>query len=267
MASPSWATSTTGATSAPCTDWSGRALAPGVLWLVPGEVVGFLRFSFLEVAIFPDWLWAAGFTVLCMVGLQNALNMADGKNGLALGLLLIWSGFLWLYAPPELSPVLAALVGGLAVMWMFNVRGKLFLGDAGTYGLSVAVAFLAAHSYAVGFPALHSDVVALWFLVPVMDALRLMVTRLLAGQSPFAADRRRFHHILQVALPRHAALRLGLYLGFVALPGFLAWCDPAYTLAYAAGAILVYASVFLVARLPAEQRAVSDDALHSNSQS
>ena len=181
----------------------------------PDLVVTSPRFSFLDVAIFPPWLWSVAFTVLCVVGLQNALNMADGKNGLALGLLLIWCAFLWFYAPPELAPVLAALIAGLAVTWVFNMRGALFLGDAGTYGLSVAVAFLAIHTYAVGFPSLHADLIALWFLIPVIDALRLMATRVMAGQSPFVADRRHFHHLLQAAMPQHSGLRLGLYLGLV----------------------------------------------------
>lgn len=229
----------------------GVLLTLAVLWMVPGELVTYLRFSFLDVAIFPPWLWSVAFTVLCVVGLQNALNMADGKNGLAVGLLLIWSGFLWFYAPPEFAAVLATLIGGLAVTWVFNVRGALFLGDAGTYGLSVAVAFFAIHTYAVGFSELHADVVALWFLVPVIDALRLMATRLMAGNSPFSADRRHFHHVLQAALPQHAGLRLALYLGLVALPGVAAAVDPAYTLAYAAGTMLIYTGIFLAARLPA----------------
>lgn len=229
----------------------GVLLTLAVLWLVPGELVTYLRFSFLDVAIFPPWLWSVAFTVLCVVGLQNALNMADGKNGLALGLLLIWSGFLWFYAPPELAAVLAALIGGLAVTWVFNMRGALFLGDAGTYGLSVAVAFFAIHAYAVGFSQLHADVVALWFLVPVVDALRLMATRLMAGHSPFTADRRHFHHVLQAALPQHSGVRLTLYLGLVALPGVLAAVDPRFTLAYAAGTMLIYTSIFIAARLPA----------------
>lgn len=225
-------------------------LTLAVLLLVPGELVTYLRFSFLDVAIFPPWLWSVAFTLLCVVGLQNALNMADGKNGLAIGLLLIWSGFLWFYAPPELTPVLATLIGGLAVTWVYNVRGALFLGDIGTYGLSVAVAFFAIHTYAVGFSDLHADVVALWFLVPVADALRLIATRLRAGHSPFAADRRHFHHVLQAAFPQSWRLRLSLYLGLVALPGVAAAVYPAYTLAYAAGTMLIYSGILLAARLP-----------------
>jgi UDP-GlcNAc:undecaprenyl-phosphate GlcNAc-1-phosphate transferase len=232
----------------------GVLLTLGVLWLVPGELVGYLHFSFLDVAVFPARGLSVAFTVLCVVGLQNAVNMADGKNGLAVGMLLIWSAFLWWYAPPDLTPVLVTLLGGLAVTWFFNMRGAVFLGDAGTYGLGVAVAFFTIHSYAVNFPELHADVVALWFLVPVVDALRLMATRIAAGQSPFAPDRRHFHHLLQVALPRHSGLRLGIYLGLVAIPGVLAALNPDYVLAYGAGTLLVYSGIILSARSSAVPR-------------
>ena len=236
---------------------AGVLLTLGVLWLVPGELVAYLRFSFLDVAIFPSWGLSVVFTVLCIVGLQNALNMADGKNGLALGMLLIWSAFLWWHAPPDLAPVLVTLIGGLAVTWLFNVRGAVFLGDAGTYGLGAAVAFFTIHVYSVGFPDLHADEVALWFLVPVVDALRLMATRIAAGHSPFAPDRRHFHHLLQVALPRHAGLRLAIYLGLVAVPGILAALNPQYVLAYAAGTVLIYTGIVLSARLAAAPRQAS----------
>lgn len=226
-------------------------VALAVLYFVPAERVSFFHFTFLDVAVFPSTWVAVTFTVLCIVGLQNALNMADGKNGLAVGLLLIWSALMLGYAPAHVVPALSALIGALAVVFVFNARGRLFLGDAGTYGLSVAVAFLALHVYGTEFVTLSADIVALWFLIPVADALRLMVTRSLTGRSPFSADRRHFHHILQVAFPTwQPGARLSLYLGLVAVPGALAIPYPELTLLWSLLAVGAYGSVLMIARLP-----------------
>jgi UDP-GlcNAc:undecaprenyl-phosphate GlcNAc-1-phosphate transferase len=226
------------------------AFAALIVWLVPAEQVTFFRFTFLEVALFPQAWAAMTFTVLCIVGLQNALNMADGKNGLAVGLLLTWTALMLGYAPAHVLPALAALIGALAVVFAFNVRGLLFLGDAGTYGLSVAVALLALHVYAVGFPVLHADVVALWFLIPIVDALRLMATRVIGGHSPFSADRRHLHHVLQRTLPAWPpGGRLGLYLGLVAVPGALAIPYPELTLLWGLVELSVYGTLLVLSRV------------------
>ncbi len=222
-----------------------------LLWWMPAERIAFFRFTFLDVASFPEPLLASAFTILCIVGLQNALNMADGKNGLAVGLLLTWTLLLLGYAPPEIVPALTALIGALAVVFAFNLRGAVFLGDAGTYGLSVAIALFAVYTYGVNFPQLHADVVALWFLIPVVDALRLIATRIMSGVSPFSADRRHFHHVLQATLPGWpAGGRLGLYLGLVAAPGALAIPYPEFTLLWGLVALSVYGTLLVLARLP-----------------
>src|SRR3546814_19361231 len=51
----------------------------------------------------PLGLLAGPFTLLCLLGFQNAVNMADGTNGLVIGLGLGWVSLLLLHAPPELT--------------------------------------------------------------------------------------------------------------------------------------------------------------------
>lgn len=86
---------------------------------------------------------------------------------------------------------------------------------------------------------------------------RRCATRIAAGRSPFAPDRRHFHHLLQVAMPRHSGLRLGIYLGLVAIPGSLAALNPEYVLAYPAGTLLMFLGIVLSARLAAAPRSAS----------
>ncbi|RMD87314.1 MAG: hypothetical protein D6807_08100 [Alphaproteobacteria bacterium] len=125
-------------------------------------------------------------------------------------------------------PVLAALSAALLVTLLFNLRGRLFLGDAGSYSLSVLIGLLAIYAYNQGFDRLPADSVALWFLIPVLDTTRLIVTRVSRGQPPFRGDRTHLHHLLYDAMPWRYGLLL--YLGMILLPGLLALALPEITL-------------------------------------
>ncbi len=221
------------------------ATVVATVWLVPELRVGFFRFSFAPVAIFLTTGWGVAFTAVCLVGLQNAVNMADGRNGVAMGCLLIWSVLLMPYASPHMVPVLGAMVGVLAVLLVFNLSGKVFLGDSGAYAGSIAIGLLSVRAYGVGFAELHADVVAIWFLVPVIDALRVMLIRMLKGQSPFSPDSRHFHHKLDALMPWRWGLVV--YLALVAVPGTLAALYPAQTLFWAMGTLGVYGSILAAA--------------------
>ena len=176
---------------------------------------------------------------------QNAVNMADGKNGIVIGLSLLWVVALVAFGPMHLRPFLVVFAAGLAIALPFNLRGHLFLGDSGTYAISIVVGALTLYVYSVNFTALPADFVMLWFLVPVLDCLRLMVTRVITGRSPFSSDRRHLHHILWQLLPPPGAL--GVYLGLVAVPAILAALAPTATLLLVVILVLV---VILAALAP-----------------
>lgn len=201
----------------------------------------FLKFSFLDRTLVLTGAGGMIFTLLCFIGLQNAINMADGKNGLVSGMTLCWCLLLWIHAPADLYPVLLALTLATAVVFAFNLRGRLFLGDAGSYGLSILVGVLAVCTYNQNFVTLPAETVALWFLVPVLDTLRLVVRRLLSGHAPFKADRNHFHHLLYDAMPWSQGL--AIYLGMVLVPGLIAALIPALALPL----IVITASIYALA--------------------
>lgn len=171
-----------------------------VVFAVPELRLTQLDFAFGSFGPMPEWGGGA-FAVLCLVALQNAVNMADGKNGLVIGLSLIWVAALAVYAPVQLTPVLVVLALGLCITLVFNLRSKLFLGDAGSYALSVVIGALTIYTYnhhsgVTADTRMTAGGVALWFLVPVLDCGRLIITRLMQGKSPFIADRNHLHHLL-----------------------------------------------------------------------
>lgn len=146
------------------------------------------------------WLSVA-FMTLCCVGLVNAVNMADGKNGLVTGMCLGWLALLAYRAPAAFLPVVIVMMASLSIVFLFNLSGRLFLGDSGAYGMSTAIGLLAIAIY--NAPGKHAgrsisaDELMLLFSVPVLDSFRLTYARLKEGRSPMSADRNHLHHHLQ----------------------------------------------------------------------
>lgn len=156
--------------------------------------------GYFEIGLVTGW-FAIVFMTICSVGLCNALNMADGKNGLVIGMSLGWLAMLAARAPTPLIVVIAALMAMLAVLLAFNLRGKVFLGDGGSYGVATAIGLVAIGTYnSPGFHygrAMAAEEIMLLFAVPVLDSFRLTYKRLKQGRSPMSADRDHLHHLLQ----------------------------------------------------------------------
>ena len=129
----------------------------------------------------------------------------------------------------------------LCVALGFNLAGRLFLGDSGTYAISVFVGLLTIYCYKVGFHALRAEIVVLWFLVPITDSLRLIARRVITGRSPFTSDRDHLHHILAHLMP----WRWGLvaYLALAGVPGLLALALPSLALVWIVLALAFYGIV------------------------
>ncbi|RME66547.1 MAG: hypothetical protein D6782_04140, partial [Alphaproteobacteria bacterium] len=151
------------------------------------------------------------------------------------------------------APLLMAAAVALLIAFYFNMRGVFFLGDAGSYGWAGMIGLMAIAAYSANFFALAADQVALWFLVPVVDCLRLMTARVLNGRSPFMGDRNHLHHHLAKAMPWHFGL--AFYLALVAVPNVLAYFFPAFTLYFALSTLAVYAVTILATagRRPADR--------------
>src|SRR4029079_2564236 len=173
---------------------------------------------------------------LTTVGIVNAVNMADGQNGLVPSMFVVWALCLMLVGDPvvsQLAIVLAILSG---IVLLFNIRGSLFLGDCGSYGVTFLIGLLTMLSHAQGRVSIETATV--WFFIPVADCLRLMVTRSFQGRSPMAPDTDHFHHRLQA--------KLGDAYGLVAYICSVAACSiiSAYAPQFALVCLIVLASIY-----------------------
>jgi UDP-GlcNAc:undecaprenyl-phosphate/decaprenyl-phosphate GlcNAc-1-phosphate transferase len=159
--------------------------------------------------ILPLGVLSIPFTVFATLGVINALNMCDGLDGLSGSLALVSLGGLLVAAslwgvPGQaafLPPLGAAIVGFL----LFNLRlpgrsqALVFMGDAGSMFLGFALTWYAI-SLSQGEARVIRPSAALWFLMlPIFDAVSMMLRRTLRGRSPFAPDREHLHHIFLLA--------------------------------------------------------------------
>ena len=81
---------------------------------------------------------------------------------------------------------------------------------------------MAIQSHNLGRLPLETALV--WFLLPVVDCLRLIPLRLWLGRSPFRPDRRHFHYRLSARFGEAAAT--WSYVGLIAVTSFLTVMRP-----------------------------------------
>lgn len=151
----------------------------------------------------PLGILAIPFTLACIIGFQNAVNMADGRNGLVLGLGIFWTLHFHVHVPSYLLPLIWGLFATIVVVFIANIRGKLFLGDCGSYGIATVFSVIALYLYTSddgSFRRLEAPGIVLTFLLPFLDLFRLVFERMKAGRSPFAADENHLHHLLDASI-------------------------------------------------------------------
>ena len=165
------------------------------------------------------WM-ATPVTVFVVVGVINALNMADGTDGVAGGQALVsvllftcfalYAGNNW--TAMRLLAAAGAIIGFL--VWNLPRRGMphalVFLGDAGSMVLGFLIAWTAVRlTQNAAHPV--SPVLGPWTIaLPLIDCVSLIFRRLRQGRSPFAADRNHLHHLLQDAGFSARSIALGL---------------------------------------------------------
>jgi len=131
-------------------------------------------------------------TVTFCVGFINAVNMADGANGLMPGILTI--SFSLFFAETG-SLVYATLMISCGLFAIFNViSGRIFLGDAGSYGLGAALAVSGLFLFSEG--VFSAPFLAVLLAYPCIDFVSAIVRRRWAGRAIFLPDNDHLHNRL-----------------------------------------------------------------------
>jgi len=151
--------------------------------------------------------WAIPLTVFATVAVINGINMLDGMDGLAGGLVAIMLGFFALFSlwqgDVNALKIVLVLAGALLGFLLFNAphpwrgRRRVFMGDTGSLVLGFVVTWFTISLSRPG-PAAVPPVVMLWVVGLVLfDLFTITVRRLLQRRDPVSPDRAHVHHVLQ----------------------------------------------------------------------
>jgi UDP-GlcNAc:undecaprenyl-phosphate GlcNAc-1-phosphate transferase len=137
-------------------------------------------------------------TVAWIVLVTNAVNLVDGKDGVAAGMSAMVAGTMsyiaWDLGHDLIAMLFAALCGASLGFLPFNIgRARRFLGDSGAYflGFTVAGLSVAGSLDDTGRVPLYIPLVALG--LPVLDTAVAFLRRFLDGRHPMHADFDHFH--------------------------------------------------------------------------
>ena len=160
-------------------------------------------------------------TILWIVGITNAINLIDGMDGLAPGI-IFFSCLTLVFVYLERNIIEAAflavvLAGSTLGFFFFNLPpAKIILGDTGSLPLGLLVSLITLLPLNQG----HTDEIyylipVITLLIPIMDTTFAFFRRVLKGINPFTKDAKHFHHRLEkLGLSPGKAISILFIIGF-----------------------------------------------------
>jgi UDP-GlcNAc:undecaprenyl-phosphate/decaprenyl-phosphate GlcNAc-1-phosphate transferase len=178
-----------------------KLLAVVLLTLVP--VLGWhLKMDHLSVPVVGsvNLGWASyPITILWIAFLANLVNLIDGMDGLAAGIVAIAAGSFALLAVSfsRIDPAaLAAIVCGatLAFLPRNYHPAKIFMGDTGALALGYLLAAIAVQGVLKTAATIALAGPLLVMAVPILDTSFVVLKRLKYRRAPWGADQNHFYH-------------------------------------------------------------------------
>ena len=139
------------------------------------------------------------FVVFCVLILINGTNFIDGLNGLVIGYFVIVS--LVLYSTGLFDDLnftdeeYLFFFGALAIIFLFNVSNKLYLGDSGAYTMSLTFSFIIIkHHEQFSSISPYFIILLLWY--PCFENLFSIIRKYKSKRSPMFPDENHLHQML-----------------------------------------------------------------------
>lgn len=149
----------------------------------------YIQFGWLSIPI----------TVIWIVGMTNAINLIDGLDGLACGVSAISSASLFLvtllHADLSVAMMTAVITGACLGFLPYNMNpAKIFMGDTGALFLGYMLSVLSIIGFFKTTAVVSFLIPIIIFGYPLFDTAFAFIRRVVAGRSPFSADRGHLHH-------------------------------------------------------------------------
>ncbi len=210
---------------------AGQIFTAGILFLAGVK---------MEYLLLPDQVLSLGddvsvlLTVFWLVAMMNAVNLVDGLDGLAAGIVAIAASAFFVYtfrlgelgySLPSAAPLLSILIVGAALGFLrYNFHpARIFMGDSGSMllGLVLGATTVTGIGSAGAAPSPSPSGVFLAYVplvipltvlaVPLLDAMFAIVRRARKRRSVWHADKEHLHHRLMDLGHGHRAAVLVMY--------------------------------------------------------
>ena len=228
----------------------------GLVLVYFGATMFYFRVPFLDVFVLSND-WIPLITILWLMGMSQAVNLIDGLDGLAAGIVAIAAASFFLYsrrlddlgalAQPNMGPLIAIIALGVCLGFLphnFN-SAKIFMGDSGALflGLLMAVSTSVVGGRADPNSQTYTPGQTYFFLaplfiplfilgVPILDTLFAIIRRAVNRQGVATADKGHLHHRLMNLGHGQRRSVLILWLWTTILSGFVLY--PIFTKAQTA---------------------------------
>ena len=228
----------------------------GLVLVYFGAMMFYFRVPFLDVFVLSND-WIPLITILWLMGMSQAVNLIDGLDGLAAGIVAIAAASFFLYsrrlddlgalAQPNMGPLIAIIALGVCLGFLphnFN-PAKIFMGDSGALflGLLMAVSTSVVGGRADPNSQTYTPGQTYFFLaplfiplfilgVPILDTLFAIIRRAVKRQGVATADKGHLHHRLMNLGHGQRRSVLILWLWTTILSGFVLY--PIFTKAQTA---------------------------------
>ncbi|HEX4336102.1 MAG TPA: MraY family glycosyltransferase [Polyangiaceae bacterium] len=172
------------------------------------------------------------FTIVWILAFINAINLIDGLDGLAGGVVFFATAtnlvVAWVTGNVLAAVLNAALSGAVLGFLFYNFNpATIFMGDSGSMFLGYALgtaALMSGRQKESTIASLLVPVIALG--LPITDTLLAMVRRMVGRRSLFSADRQHLHHrLLDLGVTHRRAVLIlygcSMFLCFAALAAAL----------------------------------------------
>ena len=148
----------------------------------------------------------------------NAINLIDGLDGLAGGIMLFGSIAIFVSSLQAgalvQAAIMASIAGAVSGFLIFNwYPARIYLGDCGAYSLGFLLsisALMPPSQKSTTGAAIIVPIISLG--IPLLDTIATIIRRAFRGQRVFSPDRGHIHHLLLDAGISHKSAVVGLWL-------------------------------------------------------
>jgi UDP-GlcNAc:undecaprenyl-phosphate/decaprenyl-phosphate GlcNAc-1-phosphate transferase len=172
----------------------GAALIPVVGWDLTFEQIGLPLIGNI------DFGWTAyPLTVLWIVAIANLVNLIDGMDALAAGIVAIAAASFAIlaasYGRMDAAALAAIVCGSTLAFLPHNYHpAKIFMGDTGALALGFVVAAMAVQGVLKTAATIALAGPLLVMAVPILDTSFVVLKRLKYRRAPWGADHNHFYH-------------------------------------------------------------------------